>query len=176
MFSAPDWSSILTFEMPIAEIFLRGTLTYLGLFLLLRIILKRQAGAMTTADLLVVVLIADAAQNGMAGDYQTVPDGLLLVATILFWNYMLDALGYYIPFIGRFVHPSPLPLIENGKVNHRNRRQEFLTMEELKSQLREQGIDKIELVKNAFLEGDGRISVVAKKQKTSVNNERKQAI
>ena len=60
------------------------------MFALLRFVLKREAGTLAITDLLVVVLIADAAQNAMADDYRSVPDGLLLVATIVFWSYALD--------------------------------------------------------------------------------------
>src|SRR4051794_24523835 len=93
-----DWSRMLTFETPLLEIFLRGTLTYLALFALLRLVLKRQQGGMMgVTDLLVIVLIADAAQNAMADDYTSVPDGVLLVVTIVGWSYALDWLGYRFP-------------------------------------------------------------------------------
>jgi len=74
----------------------------LALFLLLRLVLKRQSGNMGVTDLLVIVLIADAAQNAMASDYKSVPDGLLLVSTIVFWSYALDWLSYHFPRFGRF--------------------------------------------------------------------------
>lgn len=44
---------------------------------------------MSVTDLLVVVLIADAAHNAMAGDYRSLLDGILLVSTIVFWSYAL---------------------------------------------------------------------------------------
>jgi len=51
-----------------------------------RIILKRQTGTLGMTDLLLITLLADASQNVMAGDYKSIPDGFVLVATIIFWN------------------------------------------------------------------------------------------
>lgn len=61
-----DWQNVLVPETPILEIVVRGTVVYLVLFALMRFVLKREAGAMSPSDLLIVVLIADAAQNAMA--------------------------------------------------------------------------------------------------------------
>jgi uncharacterized membrane protein YcaP (DUF421 family) len=83
------------------------------------------------------------------------------VATIVFWSYALDLLAYHFPAFRRLIHPPPLQLIRNGKINRRNLRRELITMEELKAQLREQGIEEINRVRCAYMEGDGRISVVS---------------
>ena len=56
---------------------------------MLRLVLRRESGTIGMTNLFVVVLIADAAQNAMANDYRSVPDGLVLVATILFWSHVL---------------------------------------------------------------------------------------
>ncbi len=169
-----DWGQVFAFETPWLEIILRGTAVYLGLFLLLRFVLKRQAGTVGITDLLVIVLIADAAQNAMADDYQSIPDGLLLVAVIIFWSHMLDWLGYRIPVLNRLVHPPPLPLIRDGRLLRQNMRRELISEEELLSQLREQGVLDIKEVKMACMEGDGRVSVVpADRQQGSQGNERR---
>ncbi len=78
-----DWEGAFSPELPL-ELILRGSLIYLALFALLRFVLKREAGAVGITDLLVVVLIADAAQSAMAGSYTSLPDGLVLVGTIVF--------------------------------------------------------------------------------------------
>ena len=147
------------------ELILRGTIVYLGLFTMLRIVQRRQAGTVAITDLLVVVLIADAAQNAMSADYNSVTDGLILVATIIFWSYALDWLGYRFPRIQRFVYPSALPLIWDGRILYQNLAQELITEEELMSQLRLQGIDDISRVHAAYMEGDGRISVITKEER-----------
>jgi uncharacterized membrane protein YcaP (DUF421 family) len=60
------------------------------------------------------------------------------------------------------MQPPPLPLIKNGKLLPRNMRQEFITLDELKSQLRKEGVDDIADVKAAAIEADGAISVIKK--------------
>jgi len=163
-FSEIDWREMFVPQAPLAAVILRGTLTYLMLFLILRFLLKRQSGVIGIADLLVVVLIADAAQNAMAAEYKSITEGALLVLTIVFWNYFLDWLGYRFPALQRLVRPPPLKLIENGRMLPGNMRQEMITREELNSQLRQQGIESCEEVQEAFIEGDGRISIIKRKE------------
>lgn len=107
MLSQIDWKTVLDPTASLIEIFLRGTIVYLFLFFVLRI-LRRQAGTLGISDLLVIVLIADAAQNAMASDYKSIPEGLLLVATIAFGDYFLDRLGYQVPKAKWLIKPSPL--------------------------------------------------------------------
>lgn len=165
-FRAPDWTEMFAIDTPIPEIFIRGSLIYLGIFILLRVVLKREAGTLGMTDLLVVVLIADAAQNGMSADYKSVTDGLLLVATILFWSWLLNLMSYRSKWFGRITHPRSLSLIRNGKVNRRNLRQELITHEELMSILREHGVESVDEVADARMEGDGQISVIPLKGET----------
>jgi len=114
-----DWKSAFIPTVHLGEIFLRGTIVYLFILLVLRI-LRREAGALSISDLLVVVLIADAAQNAMASEYRSITEGLFLVATIAFWDYFLDWLSYRVPGIDRLVHGSPLLLIKNGRLQWQN--------------------------------------------------------
>ena len=155
-----DLAKIFLPDTPILEIVLRGTVTYLALFAMLRVIGKRQAGGVGVTDLLVIVLIADAAQNAMAGQYTSIGDGLLLVFTIIAWAWALDFLGYRFPAIQRLIYPRPLMLIEDGRTLPQNLRSELLTTEELMSQLRAQGVADIAEVRQAFLEGSGQLTVV----------------
>ena len=166
-FEAPDWQALLTPSIPVAEIAVRGTAMYLGLFILLRIILKRNTGVVGVADLLVVVLIADAAQNGMAGESRSIVDGLLLVMVILGWTVFLDWASYRYPRLRHLVESKPLPLIRDGQILYSNLRREFITRDELLSQLREQGVERVEEVRLACIEGTGRISVLKRDSEDS---------
>jgi uncharacterized membrane protein YcaP (DUF421 family) len=145
------------------EIFVRGTLMFLGIFVLLRVILKRQTGAVSMSDLLLITLLADASQNGMAGEYKSLTDGILLVATIIGWTYALDWLAFHFPPLERLIEPPPIELIRDGKLLRRNMRKEMVTEAELLGHIREQGIEKPSDVKSARIESDGHISVVPRK-------------
>lgn len=159
-----DWRSIFIPSLSLLEIFLRGTVVYLFLFFLMRI-LRRQAGAIGIPDLLLVVLIADAAQNAMSSEYKSITEGVVLVATIAFWDYFLDWLGYRFPKLHRLVRSAPLLLIKDGRIQRRNLRQEMITEEELMAEVRQQGLATVEEVAKSYLEGDGHISVIKKHSK-----------
>lgn len=158
------WTELWGLTVSPWEMILRGTVLYLLLFVSLRLVLKRRFGTFGLSDLLLIVLLADAAQSGMAGQYKSITDGLILIATLIFWNYFLDFLGHRYKFVEYFVHPPPLKLIENGRLLRRHLRQEFITMDELMSKLRECGVEQIEQVKVAYIEGDGEISVIPKER------------
>jgi uncharacterized membrane protein YcaP (DUF421 family) len=158
-----DWSGLLIPTHSVAEMFVRGTVMYFTLVVVLRLLLKRQTGAIGLADLLLVVIIADAAQNSFSKDYRSLSEGIVLVLTIVLWDYVLDWIGYRFPGLGRLLHPQPLLLIKDGRMLKHNLRKEAISEEELMSQLREKGIEKPTKVKKAYIEGDGHISIIEKK-------------
>jgi uncharacterized membrane protein YcaP (DUF421 family) len=168
-----DWKSIFLLDVPVSEIILRGSSIYISLFILLRVVLKRQAGSLGMTDLLLITLIADASQNAMAGSYTSLPAGIILVCTIMFWSYAFDWLSYKFSWFNRLIEPRPLPLVRQGELLRRNMRRELITEEELMSQLREQGVDDLGRVKEAFMEPDGHISVVANGQRNRKKADRK---
>jgi uncharacterized membrane protein YcaP (DUF421 family) len=154
-----DWSQVFGVSTPPIEVVVRGTVMYLSIFLILRVVFKRESGGTGVTDLLVVVLIADAAQNGMAGDYRSVPEGLLLVATIIFWSGLLNALAYLVRPFRRVVRHKPLVLVRDGCLLRGNMAKELVTDEELFSQLREHGVTGLGQVRMARMEPDGKLSV-----------------
>ena len=154
-----DWNSVFVPSIGIAEIVVRGSLMYLGLFVILRVMARRQAGHFGPADLLVIVLIADAAQNGLGKDYSSVTEGLALVLT----EYLLDWTAWRFSVHTPYLTPPSLTLIRDGRVISQNLRKEMITEDELKSQLREQNVDDYGDIKLATLEGDGRLSVLKRK-------------
>ena len=146
------------------EIFLRGTIMYLGLVAILRFLLRRQAGSVGIADLLLIVVIADAAQNGFSDEYRSITEGILLVLTIVFWDFAVDWLSFRFPALRKLMRSPPLLLVENGKPIRRNMRKESLNEEELMSELRQQGIERLDEVKRVYMEDDGHVSVIKKKK------------
>ena len=154
-----DWRGIFVPSGSILELVLRGSLMYLLILAALRVF-RRDAGTLGTADLLVVVLVADAAQNGMAGAYKSVTEGVILVATIFSWNYALDWLAFRSELVHWMMHPPALLLVRDGRVLRRNLRAELITPADLVEQLREQGVGSVAEVKRCCLESDGRMSVI----------------
>ena len=155
-----NWHNLIVPDVSPIEIFLRGSTVYIGTFIILRVVLKRESGGFSTTDLIVIVFIADAAQNAMAGSYQSVPDGLVLISTLVFWAWFFDWAAYHVPRIERWMIPPPLPLVKDGVLLRRNLHHEYVTISELLTKLREQGFENVEDVRLAYLEGDGRISIL----------------
>jgi len=170
-----DWRAVFVPSESLVESVIRGTIMYLAIFAMMRIF-RRQAGSFSIADLIVVVVIADAAQNGMAGDSKSVTEALLLIGTIIFWDFFLDWLGFKSKFFRKILEPEKLKVIENGKFLRENMRQELITTEELSSQMREQGIEDVAEVKIAHLESDGHFSFIKKDEKPEQNEKSNETV
>lgn len=155
-----DWHRLLVPEMPLWELVLRGTVMYVAILLALRVLVRRHVGSTSLMDLLLMVLIADAAQNAMAATYSSLTEGVVLCGTLIGWNYFFDWLSYRFPAFEKLLEPAPLPVIKNGKMLRRNMRQEFITEDELLSQLRQQEIQDVAEIKLAYIEPDGALSLV----------------
>lgn len=156
-----DWRQIFSPDTSVLEMIVRGTIMYLGMFILLRIF-RRQAGSVSIADLLLIVIIADAAQNGMAGEAKSVTEALVLIGTIIFWDYFIDWLGFRSDALSKVLEPQPLLLIKNGRMMRRNMEKEMITEDELMGQLRQQGVHDLSEVKQVCLESNGEFSVIRK--------------
>src|SRR5215217_1740789 len=161
-----NWQGMLAMNHPF-ELFLRGSLTYIGILVLLRVF-KREAGSIGITDLLVLLLIADAAANAMADDYKSITDGAVLVITLIFWSYVLDLLSYHFPVARRLILPVAMPLIQDGLPLTSNLRRRWITDEELLSKIRLAGAEDLAQVKAAYFEVDGRISVIVDEARGAV--------
>jgi uncharacterized membrane protein YcaP (DUF421 family) len=161
-----DWHTLFAFSMSPLELIVRGSAVYWFLFLVFRVVIRREVGAIGVADVLLLVLVADAASNAMQGQYRSVSDGMVLVSTIIGWNIAIDWVAFRFPAARRVLEPGVLPLIREGRLLHRNLRREFVTVEELESQLRQHGIQDVAEVQAAYLESDGKISVLTRRRRS----------
>ncbi|HUQ43041.1 MAG TPA: YetF domain-containing protein [Candidatus Limnocylindria bacterium] len=155
-----DIGAALTPDVSLFETVVRGIVTYFAIFVLLRVILRGRTSAVAMSDLLVLVLIADAAQNAMASTYNSITNGVVLVATIILCSFTVDWVAYRSERVRHFVHPERKALIVNGRVIRRALAEELITEDELDTQLRLNGVEEITEVKAAYLEGNGEVSVI----------------
>lgn len=155
-----DIGAALVPDVSLLETVVRGVVTYFSIFVLLRVILRGRTSAVTVSDLLVLVLIADAAQNAMAAEYKSVTNGIVLVATLVLCSFVVDWLAVRFEPVRRFVHPERKALVVNGRVMRKLLREELMTEEELMTQVRLNGVEELEEVRVAYLEGNGEISVI----------------
>ena len=158
--AAIDWQELFGLTVHPLEMVVRGTAIYWFLFLLFRFVVRRDAGSIGLADILLLVIIADAAQNALAGEYRSITDGMILIATIVGWNVALDWAAWRSRTLQRWLEPQQLILVKNGQIQYPNLRRQFMSEQELMSKLREHGVAKLAEVKRAYLEGSGHITVI----------------
>ena len=155
-----DWSQLFTFTVSPIELVVRGTLTYFFLFCLFRFVVHRDVGGLGISDLLVLVIIADASQNAMAGEYKSIVDGFVLIGTVIGWSLLLNYLSFRFRAMRRFVLPRPVCLVRDGVKQERNLQRELINDEELREFLREHEIEDLREVRRAYLEPDGQVTVI----------------
>lgn len=155
----PDFDAMFHLDVNALELFIRTSVIYLGLILALRVVGRRETGALELPELLMIVLIADGVQNGMAGKYESVTGAIIVAATLIGWNYTISVLTYNFPAMRTLLRPKPLILVQDGAYQRHHMRREMVTKDELDSLLRIQGVDDVRLVKQACLEPDGELSV-----------------
>ena len=155
-----DWARVFVPEMSLLEIVVRGTLIFVTVCLLLRVVLKRQTGGVATSDLLVAGIVGGVCRNPLVRDAYSVTDGLLVVGVVLSWSYALDWLSYHSRLVHRLLHRPPSRLVEDGRVLHERLRHELMTEGQLKSQLRSEGVRDVAEVEGAWLEDCGKVSVL----------------
>lgn len=156
----PEWEAMFGISASVPGLILRGTVTFLLLLALMRVAGQREAGGLGLTDVLVVVLVADAASAGLTGDTDSIAEGFILVVTILFWSVMVDAVAYRWPTLAKILKARPRLLIEDGKLNHRVMKREFMSAAEVESHLRLHGVESLSQVHHAYLEPNGLISII----------------
>lgn len=140
---------------------LRTLAIYIAVLVGLRLSGKRQFGQMTPFDFVLLLLIANGAQNAMVGNDTSLLGGVLSVGTLIVANF---AVGYgrrKVPALRRVLVGEPTELVTDGRLIQQNLDREEITEDELLTALREHGIEDIADVERATLEVDGAISVLS---------------
>ena len=150
-------------SVPIWEIVVRTVIVYVAVLLLLRLAGKRELGQMSVADLVVILVIANAVQNAMNGGDNSVIGGIVSAVTLVAANWFVGLLTYRNKKMETLIEGRPEVLIHNGNLFGAALQHAKLTRHELMNALREAGCASIEDVHAALLENDGTISVIPKK-------------
>jgi uncharacterized membrane protein YcaP (DUF421 family) len=151
---------MLALGTPAWEIVLRSFLVYLGTFVGMRVMGKRELGQMTLFDLVIILLIANAVQNAMVGPDTSLVGGLLAAFVLLATNRIFATLQLRGEWWGRLLEGTPTVLIAHGQFISANFRQEGLDRAEVEMAMREHGVASVDEVQLAVLETDGSISIV----------------
>jgi uncharacterized membrane protein YcaP (DUF421 family) len=153
------WSSVFHLQISVGEKVLRTVLIYLFLVVALRVFGKRELGQANTLDLVVLLLVANAVQNGIIGNDLSVT-GAVIGAFVLFALNAAFARGvFHWSWLSALLEGEPSLLIEDGTPNVRVLRRECISLPELRSIARRQGFSDLESVDTAVLETNGVVSM-----------------
>ena len=117
-------ASIFELEKPVLELIVRASVLYLAVLVLVRMLPRRTGGELATMDLIFVLLIAEAVAPSF-GAYRSVADGIIVVATLMFWNFLINFASYHSPLIERLVSAPKIQIITRGKLLRKNMRREI---------------------------------------------------
>jgi uncharacterized membrane protein YcaP (DUF421 family) len=147
-------------ETPVVALIVRSVVVYVFLGIALRIAGRRELAQMTAFDLVLLLVLANAVQNSINAGDNSLAGGLVCAATLLAVNFAVAEAAYRWRWFERLVQGKPLTLVRNGKLVMRNMKRERVTLEELRSALRKQGIDGVSQCRQAVLESDGTLTAV----------------
>jgi uncharacterized membrane protein YcaP (DUF421 family) len=140
------------------DLVLRAVAMFVFLFVLTRIIGKRELGSLQPFDLLLLIILGDALQQGMTQDDYSITGAVLIVGTFAGLQVMLSWLSFRFPRTRPILEGEPIIVIQNGEPIARNLRRERLTVDDLTEGARRQGIAHLADVHFAILETDGTLS------------------
>jgi uncharacterized membrane protein YcaP (DUF421 family) len=144
------------------DIVVRAFFAFLFIFLLTRLIGRRELSTLQPFDLLLLVVVGDLLQQGVTQNDLSFTGLVLVVGMFGVLTLAMSYAGWRFPRVRPLLEPEPLILVEDGKVIEKNLRKERITPEEVAGEARLQQITSLEDVQWALLESGGRISFIPK--------------
>src|SRR5918995_1812129 len=151
------WHDILHLDVSVAEKLVRSVLVYGFLAVALRLAGKRELAQLNSLDFIVLLAVANAVQNGIIGDDDSVTGGILGASALFVLNGALAVVLFRRPKLRRLTEGTPRTLISMGVVDHEALRKERLTEDQLMAAIATQGAGGLDDVAEAVLEPNGTI-------------------
>jgi uncharacterized membrane protein YcaP (DUF421 family) len=156
------WHSIFHLTVPVAEKVIRSVLIYVFLIVALRLVGKRELGQTNPLDLVVLLLVANAVQNGIIGNDLSVTGAVIGAVTLFAVNEVFNRATYQFSWFSNALEGEPTALIENGKPNVRALGRAGISLADLRAIARRQGFPDLSSVHTAILETNGTVSMFTK--------------
>jgi uncharacterized membrane protein YcaP (DUF421 family) len=147
-------------SLPWWEFVLRAIAVYAGVMVLVRASGKRAVGQFTPFDLVLLILIGNAVQNGLNGGDNSLTAALILSGTLIVLNYFVALASARSPRLRRIAEGSPVVLARDGRVFRDVLRRELVSLVDFDEAMRQSGIDAVDDVALAMLETNGHITIV----------------
>jgi uncharacterized membrane protein YcaP (DUF421 family) len=151
------WHDILHLDVSVAEKLVRSVLVYGFLAVALRLAGKRELAQLNSLDFIVLLAVANAVQNGIIGDDDSVTGGILGASALFVLNGALAVVLFRRPKLRRLTEGTPRTLISMGVVDHVALRKERLTEDQLMAAIATQGAGGLDDVAEAVLVPNGTI-------------------
>jgi len=142
------------------DIVLRAAVMFALLYLLLRLLGKRELGQMTPFELVVIIVMGDLVQQGVTHNDFSLTGAMLAITTFALLALALSWASYLFPKIERLLEGEPRVIVRDGKIIKENLRRDRMTCSEIESEMRLAGIASLRDVAWAILEPQGRISFI----------------
>ena len=144
------------------DIVLRGIFVFFVLYALMRVIGRRELSKLEPFDLILLIILGDAVQQGLTQDDYSLTGALLAIGTIAVLQVVVSYFNFRFPRLRPVLNGEPIVVVQDGKPIERNLRRERLTDDDLAEAARKQGIGKLDDVAWAVMETSGAISFIKK--------------
>lgn len=142
------------------ETILHAIVIYLFIFIALRLMGRYELAQISPIDLVLLLIISESISNALAEGDPSLGTALISATTLLSLTFVISVLKYRYPFFRKLTGSTPKKIIDHGKADRQVMRRELMTMDDLMGELRENGIDDIKKVKEAYIEEDGSVSAL----------------
>lgn len=146
--------------MELLNSILYTAIIYLFIIVGLRLLGKNELGQLSVSDLVFIMLISEVVGDVMRASNDSLAGALIAATTLMLINKGFKAITYRSKKFNTFLEGTPSVLIRHGKINHREMKQNKLSIEDLEQAGREHGIGDISTIALAILEVDGKISIL----------------
>lgn len=143
------------------ESVLRGATIYIFLWLIFRISGKRTLAETSPFELVLLLIISEVTNQAMVDSDHSITNAFLLIMTLTGMSVLLSVIKHYSATANRWIEGMPLPLIKDGRVLKENMDKARVDEEEIMMSARyTQGVERMDAIKDAMVENDGKISIV----------------
>jgi uncharacterized membrane protein YcaP (DUF421 family) len=145
------------------EIVARVAIIYTVLLVLLRVSGRRELSELAPMELLTMLLISETVSPALTAGDDSVPGGLVAAGTLMALSVATSVLAFRSRAARRAIEGKASVLIKNGRVNEAVLRAERITSSDLEAKLHQHGLLSVAAVAYAFIEADGDITIIKKK-------------
>jgi uncharacterized membrane protein YcaP (DUF421 family) len=144
------------------DIVLRGCVIFFFLYVLMRVIGRRELSSLEPFDLILLVVLGDAVQQGLTQDDYSLTGAFLAIGTIAMLQLAVSFTNFRFPKLRSIIDGEPIVVVQDGKPIEKNLRRERVTSDDLAAAMRRQGIGTLDDVQWAVMETSGVISFIKK--------------